>query len=44
MKRDVAPRNRDRAKDRMLMLGMLARAEDIMFELWLEQSDALGGK
>lgn len=38
MKRDVAPKNRDNTKRRMLILGVLAREEEMMFELWLEKS------
>lgn len=44
MKRDVAPKNRVSTKEKMLILGMLAREEEMMFELWFEQSGPLGGK
>lgn len=44
MKRDVAPKNRNSTKERTLILGMLAREGEMVFELWLEQWGPLGGK
>ena len=36
-KRDVAPKNRD-STERSPVLGMLTSEEEMMFELWLENS------